>query len=155
MLQRVQTIYLFSIVVLSCITLFLPVAGLINKEEALLYLVNFQGIYLVQSTGNTFQSSVWGLSAIASIIPIISLITIFLFKNRTLQVRLSFFNLVLMAGYYVLLYIYLWFAGKQFHAEWYLQVIAALPLVNIILNFLAIRAIAKDEALVKSMNRLR
>lgn len=155
MLQRFQTLYLLAIVVLSSITLFLPAADLLNKADGLVFLVNFKGIYLVQPTGNIFQSSVWGLTAIAAFVPIISLITIFLYNNRKLQIRLSFFNMVLMAGYYVLLFIYLWFACQNLHTEWNLRSVTAFPLVNMILNFLAIRAIVKDEALVKSLNRLR
>jgi len=155
MLQRFQTLYLLTIVVLSCITLFSPVADLINKSDSLLYLVNYKGIYLLQPTGNTFQSSVWGLTAIAALVPVISLLTIFLYNKRILQIRLSIINLVLMAGYYALLFIYLWFAGQNLHAEWNLRLVTAFPLVNIVLNFLAIRAIGKDEALVKSLNRLR
>jgi len=155
MLQRFQTLYLLAIVVLSCITLFSPVADLINKSDSLLYLVNYKGIYLLQPTGNTFQSSVWGLTAIAALVPVISLLTIFLYNKRILQIRLSIINMVLMAGYYALLFIYLWFAGQNLHAEWNLHLITAFPLINIVLNFLAIRAIGKDEALVKSLNRLR
>lgn len=155
MLQRIQTLYLLIIVVLSGFVLFSPVADLFDKPNALLYVVDFKGVSLVQPAGNIFQFSVWGLTAISAIVPVISLITIFLYKKRMLQVRLSFFNMVLMAGFYGLLFLYLWFAGQRLHAEWNLRFIDAFPLINIVLDFLAIRAIAKDEALVKSLNRLR
>ncbi|MGB4413603.1 MAG: DUF4293 domain-containing protein [Paludibacter sp.] len=155
MIQRIQTLYLFLIVALSGFTLFSPVAGLFNKTEALEYVVNYRGIFLVQPTGNLFQENVWALTAISAIIPLISLLTIFLYKKRLLQIRLTIFNIVLMAGYYGLLFIYLWLAGEHYHAEWFLEIVTAFPLINIILGFLAIRAIGKDEALVKSLNRLR
>ncbi len=157
MLQRIQTVYLLLIVVLSILTLFMPVANLINKADlqSLIYSVNYKGIFLEHNGVSTFISSVWGLTAIAAIVPIVSIVTIFLFKNRKLQVRLSFFNMVLMAGYYALLTIYLWFACLNLNTDWSLKIYTAFPLVNIILNTLAIRAIAKDEALVKSLNRLR
>lgn len=157
MLQRIQTVYLLLIVVLSIITLFMPVANLINKADlqSLIYSVNYKGIFLESNGVSTFISSVWGLTAIAAIVPIVSIVTIFLYKNRKLQVRLSFFNMVLMAGYYALLTIYIWFACLNLNTDWSLKIYTAFPLVNIILNTLAIRAIAKDEALVKSLNRLR
>jgi len=60
-----------------------------------------------------------------------------------------------MLGYYVLLFIYLWQAGEKLNAEWYLNLVTAFPLINVILSFLAIRSIGKDEALIKSLNRLR
>jgi len=157
MLQRIQTVYLLLIVVLSILTLFMPVANLINKADlqSLIYSVNYKGVFLENNGVSTFISSVWGLTAIAAIVPIVSIVTIFLYKNRKLQVRLSFFNMVLMAGYYALLTIYLWFACLNLNTDWSLKIYTAFPLVNIILNTLAIRAIAKDEALVKSLNRLR
>ncbi|MCE5331636.1 MAG: DUF4293 domain-containing protein [Bacteroidales bacterium] len=155
MIQRIQTLYLLLIVILSGFTLFSPVAGLFNKAEALEYVMNYRGIFLVQPTGNLFQENVWALTAISAIIPLISLLTIFVYKKRLLQIRLTIFNIVLMAGYYGLLFIYLWLAGERYHAEWFLEIVTAFPLVNIILSFLAIRAIGKDEALVKSLNRLR
>ena len=84
-----------------------------------------------------------------------ALITIFLYKNRVLQLRLTVFNAVLMAGYYGMLFMYLFFAQVKFGAKWYLEIVAAFPLVCIILAFLAMRGIARDEALVKSLNRIR
>ena len=155
MLQRIQTLYLLIIVILSGITLFSPFAGLYNKVDVLDYMINFKGIFLVQQTGNLFQSSVWGLTAISALVPIISLITLFLFKKRIIQIRLSVINMVLMAGFYVLLLIYIWFANQNLHTDWYLKVTTAFPLINIVLNILALRAIGKDEALVRSVNRLR
>ncbi len=155
MLQRIQTVYLLLIVILSCITLFTPVADLINKADMAMYVMSYKGIYLHATAGNVFQSSVWGLTAISAIIPLMSLVTIFLFKNRMLQIRLSFFNMVLMAGYYAILFIYIWFANQNLHTDWSLRIVTAFPLVSFVLNILAIRAIGKDEALVKSLNRIR
>lgn len=155
MLQRIQTVYFLLIVILSGFTLFSPVADLINNSNMAMYILNYKGICLQSANGDVFQSNTWGLTAIAAIIPIISLISIFLYKKRIIQIRLSIFNMVLMAGYYALLFIYIWFAGQNLHTEWSLRIVTAFPLVNIVLNVLAIRAIGKDEALVRSLNRIR
>lgn len=155
MLQRIQTIYLSIIVILSGITIFSPFAGLYNKVASLEYIMNYKGIFLVQEAGNVFQSSVWGLTAIAILVPVISFITIFLYNKRMLQFRLTVINMILIPGFYALLFIYIWFAGQTLHSEWSLKLVTAFPLVNLVLNFLALRAISKDEALVRSLNRLR
>jgi len=155
MLQRIQTIYLLIIVILSGVTLFSPVADLINNTNMAMYIMSYKGIFLQSATGNVYQSGVWGLTAIGAIVPVIALITMFLYKRRILQVRLSIFNMVLMAGYYALLFIYIWFAGQNLHTSWSLRIVTAFPLVNIVFNILAIRAIGKDEALVRSLNRIR
>jgi uncharacterized membrane protein len=130
-------------------------ADLVNNDEAVRYILNFKGIIKIQDAGNLFVENVWALTALSALIPAVSLISIFLFKKRVLQIRLTFFNIVLMAGYYGLLFIYLWIAGERYHAEWFLSIVTAFPLVNIVLSFLVIRAIGKDEALIKSLNRLR
>ena len=155
MIQRIQTLYLLIIVILSCFTLFLSVAGLYNPGETLKYIVDFKGVFLVKTTGNEFIENVWALTAISTIIPLITMVTIFLYKNRLLQIRLIIFNIVLMAGFYGLLFIYLWITGEKLHADWFLEIVSAFPLVNIILSILAIRAIGKDIALIKSLNRIR
>jgi hypothetical protein len=155
MIQRIQSLYLLVVVVLSAITFFNPVVSFINAEQAREYILDYKGISLVQEAGNVFQSDVWTLTVLSALIPIITLISIFLFKNRMLQLRLSFFNMVLMGGWYVLLFINIWFAKSLYQADWTLQIVAAFPLINIILTLLAVRAIGKDEALIKSLNRIR
>ncbi len=155
MIQRIQTLYLLVIVVLSLFTLFLPSGSLINSTENLSYLINYKGIFLTQTTGNVLIQNVWSLTALSSIIPLLAFVTIFLFRKRLLQIRLVIFNMVLMLGYYVLLGIYFWQATSKLNADWHPEIVTAFPLINLILSYLTIRAIGKDEALIKSLNRLR
>jgi predicted neutral ceramidase superfamily lipid hydrolase len=155
MLQRIQTIYLLIIAILSGITIFSPIADLINTTDNLLYLVDFRGINLIQQTGNVLVSTTWLLSAFAAVFGIIALITLFSYKNRVKQIRLSVINMLFMLGYYILLVIYIWSASKGLHAEWHLHFATVLPLICLILNYLAIGAIGKDEKLVKSLHRIR
>jgi len=155
MIQRIQTLYLLLVVTLSGVVLFSAFAGLVNTTDALNYIVNYKGIFLVQANGNQFLQSVWGLTTLASIIPLVALVTIFLYKKRSLQIKLSIFNIMLMVAYYGVLFFYLWQFGSVYHADWFLEVVTAFPLVNVILSALAIRSIRKDEALIKSLNRLR
>lgn len=155
MIQRIQTLYLFAIVILSCITFFLPVADLIQATTGIHYLIDYKGIYLVNASGNTFNSSVWGLTAIAAIIPIFALYTIFSFKNRLKQIRLCVLNMLFMLLYYVILITYVWLASQRLNVDWHLRFVTVFPLINLIFNYLAIGGIGKDEKLVKSLDRLR
>jgi hypothetical protein len=155
MIQRIQTLYLFLVTVLSSITLFTPVAGLQNEQTATIYELSYKGLMQLSASGSNLLANTWMLTAIMAIVPLLSLITIFLFKKRLLQIRLIFFNIVLMAGYYGLLFIYLWQMGKSLEAGMFIELVSAFPLVNIVLSFMAIRAIGKDEALIKSLNRIR
>jgi hypothetical protein len=155
MIQRIQTVYLLAIVILSGLVFFLPLADLINSVDKLIYLVDFRGISLIKPTGNILESTIWGLTTISLVIPIISLITIFSFKNRTKQIRLTVINMFFMLLFYIILAFYIWSATQRLQSDWHLRLTTALPLINLILSYLAIGAIGKDEKLVKSLDRLR
>jgi Flp pilus assembly pilin Flp len=99
------------------------------------------------------------LPALIAVNFLASFVTIFLFKKRMLQLRISVFNAVLL----VLLYFVL---GGTFYLDFLTEMpldgfatsygfSLIIPLVNIILTVLAIRGIGADEALVRSLDRLR
>jgi len=156
MIQRIQSVYLFLIVVLAGLTVGLPVVGLINVKANLLYTMDIRGISLIQPTGEAvYQSSTSMLSTFAAVFGTIALITIFSYKNRVKQIRLSVLNFLFMIGYYVALFFYVWMTCKDLSAEWHVRIAAIFPLISMILNYLAIGAIGKDEKLVKSLDRLR
>ena len=155
MIQRIQTLYLLVIVILSAFVILSPVADLINGVDKLVYLLDIKGISLVQPTGNTVESRIWAFTLVSLIIPVLALITIFSFKNRLKQIRVTVINMIFMLSFYVFLALYLWPACERLHADWHLRIIAVFPLINLILSYLAIGAIGKDEKLVKSLDRLR
>lgn len=155
MIQRIQTLYLLLVVIVTTVTFFSPFAGLQNAEQAAIYEMSYRGLFEMNTSGDIRLANIWTLTALMAIVPLISLITVFLFKKRLLQIRLIISNIILMAGFYGLMFIYLWQYGEALDASLYLEIPAAFPLVGIILSIMAIRAIAKDEALVKSLNRIR
>jgi uncharacterized membrane protein len=155
MIQRIQSLYLLLVVILSGFTVFMPVADLINVNDNLHYLLNFKGISLIQPTAVVFESSTWLLSFFGVLFGIIALITLFSYKNRIKQIRLSVVNLIIMLGYYIVLLIYVWSACSRLNTDWNLHLTTVFPLISLILNYLTIGAIGKDENLVKSTERLR
>ncbi len=155
MWQRIQTFYLFTVTVLSVMLLIFPVAGLQGTGDSSVYELGVKGLYQLSPEGNSLLSGAWVLTAITVMIPVLSTLTIFLFKKRILQIRLIIITIVLLAGYYGLLFIYLWQFGNVLEAKMYVEVIASFPLISIILEILAMRAIGRDEALVRSLNRIR
>ena len=160
MIQRVQTLYLFLVVILSAVMFFTPVGGFYNKTTLEVYDLTFMGVFLqddMQSVeNNPSVMPVWGLSILTAVIPVIALISIFLYRKRVLQARFNVFNILLMVGYYALLFFYIWIGKQKLHAEEsFLCIPSSFPLISIILSALAIRGILKDEALVRSLDRLR
>jgi hypothetical protein len=98
----------------------------------------------------------WGLLVLDAVVLAIALITIFLFKKRMLQIRLTIFNTILLFGFYGLFaYLIYGFKGEFGELNYALKYAASFPAVSIVLNYLAIRNIGADEALVRSLNRLR
>ena len=153
MLQRIQTVYLLLIVVLTITTLFLPLAVLQAGND--LFSFDASGVSTLMGEPELIYPT-WGLFALTAIIAIVALVTIFLFKRRILQIRLCVFNALLMLGFYgFFAYLAYNFTSSFEGMSLCVRVGLAFPLVNLILDYLAIRNIGADEALVRSLDRLR
>ncbi len=139
MIQRIQSIYLFIVTALGITQCFYPFA---TVKGMALWLENCY-IYA-------------GLAVIA---PLVSLVSIFLFKKRILQMRFNSFNIILMIFQIISMIAYFFYSKSNTIVEemlpTHILLPFAIPFINIILTYLAIRAIGKDEALVRSLDRLR
>lgn len=149
MIQRIQTVYLLLVVGLLIASMCLPL-GYFTDSQAITYTFSPLGI----RSGEVFQSS-WGLFAILLLSSIIALATIFLYKNRMLQIRMTIFNSILLVGFYLAFISFLVVLKGDLEATYRIHWALVLPLIAIILNYLAIRAIGRDEVLVKAVDRLR
>ena len=135
MIQRIQTVYLLIVVGLLITAMCLPMG----------YFIDAMGEHPFKALGlevNGAIQSTWGLFGILMVSTIVAVATIFLYKNRMLQIRMTIFNSLLLVGYYIAALAF-YFALKNdenmFRIGWAL----CLPLVSIILNILAIRAIGR------------
>lgn len=136
MLQRIQTIYMLIVTVLALIPCFLPIAFL-NETE-----LGF-GTFIIYSV-------------LTVLVPVVAFAAIFLFKRRVIQMRMNSFNIILMLFQIISMAVYIYMAKDAApEAVVTLSWPIILPPVEIILTYLAIRAIGKDEALVRSLDRLR
>ena len=157
MIQRVQTIFLALAVIAGVLVFYFPIAD---------YYHELYGNYKLFVTGlqcmdpdPKISTSIWftaPLFLIAGASVLLGVISIFLFKNRVTQLRLVAFNILLNIVLVVLLFIF--YSGKieeltQITPTYRIGVF--LPLVSLVFLILANRFIRKDEALVKSSDRLR
>lgn len=149
MIQRIQSVYLLIVAILSVIVMSNPIGSFIAADNSIL---EFTNLSLIDQSG-VEDYKPWALFAILMISAIISLITIFLYRKRMLQIRLTLFNIILAIGYYVTLvtFVFMLKGESTFVPSW----MVCLPFVGIVLDWLAIRAIGKDEMLVKAYERLR
>ena len=155
MIQRIQTVYLLIVAGLFISLLFLPLAVIQSGSD--LYSFDVTGLSTMTQPAELAVPT-WALMALAAIIALATFFIIFMYKKRILQIRLCVFNTIIIVGFCALFGFYLWQFGKSPalpEMKISMKIWAAFPLISIILNYLAIRSIGVDEALIRSLNRLR
>ena len=145
MIQRIQSVYLLLVTILLVVAICMPVGQFIGADGVTAHVFKPLG----------FQST-WGLFGILLLSALVAFCTIFLFRNRMLQIRMTIFSSILLIGYYIAFCVFMFILkgdldAMTFQLGWAL----CLPVVAIILNYLAFRAIYKDEVMVKAADRLR
>jgi hypothetical protein len=147
MIQRIQSVYLLLSTILVGFLFALPIAE-IAKDGAIL-VFNFKGI---------LQDGVVKTSGIAVLISIclamvVHILAIFNYSNRKKQVQIVWGAMALLVLLLIefVYFTYLSNSGAQIA----FKMGAIFPLVAVILDYLAIRAINKDEALIRSIDRIR
>jgi hypothetical protein len=144
MIQRIQSIYLILVIVLSGVFTFLIELWPISEVDGVTMntLLNSKNFFLI----------VIAVTYLAvAVLAITSLIT---FKNRLLQIRINRVNILVNLILFGLLILNLLKLSGELNYS--LKGIGIwLPLGSIVFLFLANRAIQKDENLVKSVDRIR
>lgn len=149
MIQRIQTIYLLIVSILLIVMMLIPV-GYFYTETNVAEMTN---LAIITANG-TADYTPWALFVLLLLSTILAFAAIFLYKKRMLQIRLTVFSTIILIGYYITCAVFAvstLSAYGSFTPSWSI----CLPFISIILNWLAIRAIKKDEALVRSYNTIR
>lgn len=152
MIQRIQSLYLLAIAALMLTAVLTPLAYFVaGTEEYLLYAFSLKG-------GEASYSTIY-MGVVVALAAIIPFVNIFLFKKRMLQIRLCAVELVLLIGSVIFMAIYYYLAGRMFSdLEFSTQgfrIAIIFPLISLVLDYLAMRAIFHDEMLVRSLDRIR
>lgn len=137
MIQRIQTIWLFLIAVLSVLLIFMPVAEKINFEFVSAFPIDL--LFAVEN----------------GLIAVLSIIAIFLYKNRPAQIKLCYTVLFVLIFSCLTIGYDLWTSVGNTEANIVYKIPMSFPILSIVLDILAINAIKKDEKLVRSLDRLR
>jgi hypothetical protein len=156
MIQRIQTVYLLIVAGLFIALMFLPMA--VVQLGGRLYSFDVSGLNTMNMQPAALIYPTWSLMVIAMIIILLSFVIIFMYKKRILQMRMCVFNALLMIGFCALFGFYIWQLDRSPELpdmKLNIRIWAALPVIALILNYLAIRNIGTDEALVRSLERLR
>ena len=136
MIQRIQSLWLFIASVLTFFTLKFSF---------------FSGTHMPDHQYHQLRGIDTALLMITTIIlGIITLLTIFLYKKRIVQLRLCILSIVLD-----LLLLYLYYREVLQYSQGTYSITAAMHLLIILSLFFAAKGINKDEKLVKDSDRLR
>ncbi len=147
MIQRIQTVFILLAGLLIASLYLLKFADLSVNQELMTFDIN--GIY--KDTVMIFNGL--PLLIFIGLIALLHFIVIFLFKKRILQMRILVFTIILLLGLFGLFFYFIYSGFDNVKVAFKIPV--AFPLVAIVLDILAIRAIGRDEALVQSLKRIR
>lgn len=145
MWQRIQSVYMLVATVLMTVMFFTPLAR------------------FTPHAGEPIELMVWNYIWIAILVGLAALlpfVTIWLFKDRFLQIRLLVAEIVLLVGAEVFAVVYALrvasgladISGELVNSY---RVTILFPVISIVLVWLAIRGIAKDQRKINSLNRIR
>lgn len=149
MIQRKQTLFLLTAMMLILTVLILPFI-----ETSYVIFDSFK----IQQVGinNPIIIKSYPIAIYVIFLGFLHLLTIMLFKSRPLQMRFTMFNLILSIGFYGLLFFYHFQAKDQFSLEFSMYEYSLItPLLAAVFDFLAYKSIQKDEILVRAADRLR
>ena len=155
MIQRIQTLYLLLAVAMMSLTLFLPLATIVyGGNELVLKAFTLSGI---EGIGNSLPVY---LGAFLAVTTALLLAIIFIYKKRLAQIRLCVSAIVLLLGSATLIGLYCYrlcdlLSEMGNNIVFTIGFASLMPIVSIIPVALAIRGIARDEALVRSLDRIR
>jgi len=155
MIQRIQSLYLLLTTLLSLLFLKGSFLNFVDKSDSVIK-VTFNGI--VRNTGGQgFEliEKLLPLTVFMVLIPVLSLVTIFIFKNRKIQLWLAISVIILIVGFIFVSIFYSWFVITEYGAEIVPGFKMVIPVLILIFSILAYRGIRKDDRLIKSNDRLR
>lgn len=156
MIQRVQSIYLLLAGILPAFTFCLPLARFSTSDPqsyATLYGLSVQ--LFGQVTLASEVETPWILLAAACFCTLLPLITIFKFKNRRRQIKNAKGQLYALTVFYLVFVGYCYVLANGADVSFSLCIGSLFPLLSYAFTWLALRAIRKDEALVRSADRIR
>lgn len=156
MIQRIQTVYLF-LATLALLALYLfPLIHTVNINGTISN-VSIQGVYQELAEGRLYSVEFIAIKILTAPVALLPLAIIFFYKNRKQQVALCYSTILVIIGFSF------WIAqtvkgvvpgGLQIEFS-SMGIGMFLSSIAIILVILALKAIQRDEKLVRSADRLR
>lgn len=155
MIQRIQTVFLFLAAILAGVLFFAPIAAFEHGSDLMKLTIYGVG----NQTSSQYFSNIYSLPLLILTLLLVAIpfITIFMYKKRELQLKLSSLNVFLNAILCGMIFLYY---SSNIQKTLVTENISYLfgtyiPLINMVLSILAMRWIKKDIDLIRSIDRLR
>lgn len=156
MIQRKQSLFLLLATIAYVVCLFLPVASIAPQGMGLGTAVHCLGTVSGEN-GIQFDSTCLPLFVLCAVSAAMAFATIFLYKNRKLQMNMCSICL-LFSVLWCIDYLLMFFGIiglEKMEGKMQLNFAACLPVVAIILVALARKGVEDDEKLVRAADRIR
>lgn len=152
MIQRIQSIFLSLVIAASITIFFYPIARFYSGNIYCQF--DILKISSISVNKINFPSTLPFILMVIAI-GLLSIITLFLYKNRPIQIKLCKINILINILLIIMVFFYADNISKIIKVEADYKIGAYLPLVSLVFLILSNWAIRKDEKLVKSQDRLR
>ena len=155
MIQRIQSLYLLLTSIASVLFLSGNFLSFFNDSESGIFM-NYRGIWM-EGTGGALQmqESQIIIPIVVLLLIILSVVAIFLYKNRKIQIKFALATVFLSAALTALTAWFAYSAGEKYQAVLSPGIRTFLPMIILLFSILAYLGIRKDENLVRSYDRLR
>lgn len=164
MIQRIQSVYLLAVLLLWASIFFLPVSiksispdPAQNILKTISYRLDVYRVLKFEGKEMVLKSPGYLLAVLAVLGILSAIISVFYYKNRSKQIKVCRFSLLIAAAFIAADFFLSEAMGKEYAVESNVQYQAAsyFPILQIILLMMAIKAIKKDDDLVKAADRIR
>jgi peptidoglycan/LPS O-acetylase OafA/YrhL len=153
MIQRIQSIYLLLVFILTALMVFFPLVEFNSENQVFtMKIFSFENAENVLNLPNP-----WLIGMFTALLAITSLGTIFQFNNRKFQLKINGVSLLINFALLISIFVFTDKVAAMetvFDKPTYLYG-SFFPVASVLFIILANRAIRKDEALVKKSERIR
>jgi len=152
MIQRIQTIWLLLSLAAWGFLFFGPTISF-TSDSGGAWVLQASAVKIAESSDSVIKTV--PLAILFAVVQFLTFLSVFLYKHRTLQLRITLYTMILQVFSYGLIALYVIQATRQLDAKPGLMFLSIMPLVSFIFSFLALRGIRRDILVLKMVDRLR
>lgn len=161
MIQRIQTLYFLLALVALTIMFFVPYIVINEPNGVIAFKPFIVNAISIDGVSEKIFSTIY-MGILLAITVIVIFLTTFAYRHRMFQIRMSLASLMAQFGIICFIIYYtvkaqniLSTMGQE--PQWHIQysIVIVLPIVSMIFTYLGYKGVIKDEAIIRSLDRIR